>query len=52
MIITMDEENYQDIMRMAPDDAARKRVVRMSKYLKLYPTHITEEPGILSWHST
>ena len=37
MIITMDEENYQDIMRMAPDDDARKRVVRMSKYLKLYP---------------
>lgn len=37
MIVTMDEENYRDITRMASDDDARRKVVRMSTYLKRYP---------------
>lgn len=37
-IVTMDEDNYRAITRMADTEEGRQKVVRMSQFLKHYPT--------------
>lgn len=43
LIVTMDEDNYRTITRMANGDYERKKVVRMTNYLKRIP-HATSVP--------
>ena len=44
MIVAMDDQNYEDLMRLAPSVEATHKICRMASYLKLRPMPYIPDP--------
>ena len=44
LILAMDSDNYRDILSLAPDESASKKVLMFCSYVKKYPDHDVPDP--------